>query len=83
MSESEVKKDLAKIWGSETKSWQLVALYDIKQSLPLRNTSKKLSPRIDQGLYLAGDHRDVPSQNGALRSGRLAALAVITDLNMN
>lgn len=83
MSESEVKKDLAKIWGSETKSWQLVALYDIKQSLPLRNSSKRLSPRIDQGLYLAGDHRDVPSQNGALRSGRLAALAVINDLNMN
>ncbi len=83
MSESEVKRDLAKIWGAETKSWELIALYDIKQSLPLRENSGRLDPRLDAKLYIAGDHRDIPSQNGAMRSGRRAALAVISDLNMN
>lgn len=83
MSESEVKRDLSKIWRSETKGWELVALYDIKQSLPFRKSSEKLNPRIDEKLYIAGDHRDISSQNGAMRSGRRAALAVISDLNMN
>ena len=83
MSESEVRRDLAKIWKSDTKSWELVAKYDIKQSLPRRRNSIRLPQQIDEKLYLAGDHRDVPSQNGAMRSGRLAALAVISDLNLN
>ena len=83
MSESEVKRDLAKIWGVETKSWELIALYDIKQSLPLRKNAGKSNPKLDEKLYIAGDHRDIPSQNGAMRSGRKAALAVISDLNMN
>jgi monoamine oxidase len=32
-------------------------------------------------VYLAGDHRDNASINGALRSGRRAAEAVLADLS--
>jgi Flavin containing amine oxidoreductase len=83
MSESEVKRDLAKIWGVNTKSWDLISSYDIKHSLPFRLNVEGLSPKIAANLYLAGDHRDTPSQNGALRSGRRAAQSVISDLKLN
>jgi len=33
--------------------------------------------KISEGIYIAGDHRSVPSQNGAMRSGRQTAQAII------
>ena len=79
ISESEVRKELSRIWHTETRKWDLVARYEIKQSLPFRSDAlaKEQNSRISEGIYIAGDHRSVPSQNGAMRSGRLAALALI------
>lgn len=79
ISESEVRKELAKLWRCDTRNWELAARYEIKQALPLRNDLLELNrnPRISEGISVAGDHRSVPSQNGAMRSGRLAALALI------
>jgi len=34
---------------------------------------------VREGIYLAGDGQVSPSQNGALKSGRLAALAVLAN----
>ena len=36
--------------------------------------------RLGEGLYVAGDHRDTSSLQGALVSGRRAASAVLADL---
>ena len=79
ISESEVRKELSKIWKCETRNWDLAARYEIKQSLPFRSDLLSLdrSPEISTGIYVAGDHRSVPSQNGAMRSGRKVALAII------
>jgi hypothetical protein len=79
ISESEVRKELSKIWNCETRNWDLAARYEIKQSLPYRSDLLELdrNPQISNGIYVAGDHRSVPSQNGAMRSGRKAALAII------
>jgi len=79
ISESEVRKELSKIWKCDTRNWDLAARYEIKQSLPLRTDLEKLNmdPEISGGIYIAGDHRSVPSQNGAMRSGRQTALAII------
>lgn len=79
ISESEVRKELSKIWKCETRNWDLAARYEIKQSLPLRFDLDVLdrNPKISEGIYVAGDHRSVPSQNGAMRSGRQTALAII------
>ena len=79
ISESEVRKELSKIWKCETRDWDLVALYNIKQSLPFRSTGGALQLAVEVGdaIFVAGDHRDLPSQNGAMRSGRRAALAAI------
>ena len=79
ISESEVRKELSKIWKCETRNWDLAARYEIKQALPLRFDLDVLNrnPEISEGIYVAGDHRSVPSQNGAMRSGRRAALEII------
>ena len=79
ISESEVRKELSKIWKCETRNWDLAARYEIKQSLPLRFDLDIMNrnPEISEGIYVAGDHRSVPSQNGAMRSGRHAALEII------
>ena len=39
------------------------------------------SNRLESGVYVAGDWRAIPAQQGALLSGRLAAMAVIADLS--
>ena len=83
LKETEVKKDLAQIWGTSTKLWELVARYDIKNSLPLRKSPHISGTKISDKLYVAGDYLDLPSQNGAMRSGRRAALEVIKDLNLH
>jgi hypothetical protein len=79
ISESEVRKELSKFWKCDTRNWDLAARYEIKQSLPLRTDLEDLNrdPKISDGIFIAGDHRSVPSQNGAMRSGRQAALAII------
>jgi len=79
ISESEVRKELSRFWKCDTRNWDLAARYEIKQSLPFRTDLDQLnrSPKISNGIYIAGDHRSVPSQNGAMRSGRQAALAII------
>lgn len=79
ISESEVRKELSKIWQCETRNWDLAARYEIKQSLPFRSDLLVLdrNPEIGNGIYVAGDHRSVPSQNGAMRSGRKVAQAII------
>ena len=82
LSESVVKKDLARIWKVSTKSWGLIAKYDLKQSLAFRSEMRLLDFKVGEKLYLAGDHRDIPSQNGAMRSGRRAALKILSDLNI-
>jgi hypothetical protein len=81
-SESEVRRHLAIIWGTSTAEWSLVAKYEIKNALPLTSpgstTTQPLS--VSPGIWRAGDYLTAPSQNGALASGRLAALDLINAL---
>ena len=81
-SESEVRRHLAIIWGRDTATWELVAKYEIKNALPLtapgRATTHSL--RVASGVWRAGDYLSAPSQNGAMASGRLAALDLINSL---
>jgi Flavin containing amine oxidoreductase len=80
-SESEVRRHLALMWGRSTTQWSLIAKYEIPKSLPIFGVgsagaqSAKLSARV----FIAGDYRTAPSQNGALLSGRLAAQELLGD----
>jgi hypothetical protein len=78
-SESEVRRHLSQLWGAQTHSWPLVAKYEIPKALPISAPGSVLatSSKIADGLYIAGDFRGSASQNGALLSGRLAALELL------
>ena len=81
-SESEVRRHLALMWQIDTADWELVAKYDIKNALPLTPQGETTvhSQSVAPGIWRAGDYLSAPSQNGALVSGRLAALELINFL---
>jgi hypothetical protein len=81
-SESEVRRHLSLMWGVDTAGWELVAKYDIKNSLPLFAPGRPhaQSLQVRPGVWRAGDYLSAASQNGALASGRLAALELINSL---
>jgi protoporphyrinogen oxidase len=74
-SESEVRRHLALMWGVSTSDWALIAKYEIPKSLPIFGvgTHAAQSSQFAEGVFIAGDYRTAPSQNGALLAGRLAA----------
>lgn len=82
VSESEVRRHLSVIWGTSTTNWELIAKYEIASSLPLfgLQQEKVVSSRICENVYIAGDFRSAPSQNGALLSGRRAAKELLKNL---
>ena len=79
ITESEVRRHLATMWGVETRDWQLIAKYEIPSALPLHAVGQPLTQttKISEHLYVVGDHRSVPSQQGALFSGTLAAQLIL------
>jgi protoporphyrinogen oxidase len=80
-SERAVRRHLARLYDTDTRDWQLLATYPIEYALPAM--SVPLEPRkpvrLAPGIYVAGDHRDTASIQGALVSGRRAAQAAIVD----
>lgn len=74
-SESEIRRHLSTMWDSSSTDWSLVAKYDIPKSLPIFgiHSHQVTSAKVRDGVYVAGDYRSAPSQNGALLAGRLAA----------
>jgi phytoene dehydrogenase-like protein len=79
VTESDVRRHLAIVWGMSTHDWQLIAKYEIPAALPIHNVGRSLSQslKINDHHFVAGDHRTVPSQQGALFSGRLAAQLIL------
>lgn len=76
LSEERVKTELADLWGSA--NWELVQRYDITDSLPLMSPgSSRPIIRASESTILAGDYLQIPSQQGAMESGRIAAEEII------
>ena len=82
-SEPAVRQHLSRLYGVETAAWQHVASYEIRDALPSQAPPMgrfRKPVRLEDGLYVCGDHRDSASIQGALVSGRRAATAVVADL---
>ena len=81
VTESEVRRHLATIYNCDNRDWELVAKYEIPAALPIgaKAITQPIQTLVRDGIYLAGDAQVAPSQNGALKSGRLAALAVLAN----
>ena len=73
--EMQVRSHLAQMWGVATSDWDLVRTDVIEEALPSMPVGHPLTQQVElgDGLFVAGDHRETPSQQGALRSGRRAA----------
>ncbi|QWZ07092.1 FAD-dependent oxidoreductase [Nocardioides panacis] len=82
-----VRRALSRLHGVDTSGWELVATYDLPHALPGMPAPHPLrrAVRLTGGgetVYVAGDHRDTSSIQGALVSGRRAAHAVLADLKV-
>ncbi len=78
-----VRRHLTVLYGRSTEDWELIDVAQVPHALPaalppLGNLRKPVS--LGHGLYVAGDHRDTPSIQGAMASGARAARAVIRQL---
>ena len=80
--ERQVRRHAATIYGSDTGGWEHVATYPILDALPETpaGTPIRRPVELGDGLFVAGDHRDTASLQGALVSGHRAAAAVARQL---
>jgi phytoene dehydrogenase-like protein len=80
-TESDVRRHLSIMWGVSTHDWQLIAKYEIPAALPIQSIGRELtqSIKVSEKVFVVGDHRTVPSQQGALFSGRLAAELILNE----
>ena len=76
--ESAVREHLTRMYGTTTTAWDLLVRHDIRAALPEQPAPLQHRQPVDLGggMFVAGDHRDTASIQGALVSGRRAANAV-------
>jgi phytoene dehydrogenase-like protein len=82
-SEAVIRTELARMYGVATDDWQLLEVVVLPEALPAAPVPQhKLRKPVDlgEGLFVAGDHRDSPSIQGALAGGWRTAGAVLTSL---
>ena len=80
-----VRSQLEGWFGPEVRDWSLLATYRIENALPLQTPDFVLKvpdgPAI-AGIFTAGDYRENASTNGAMKSGRLVAEAILDHLGV-
>jgi phytoene dehydrogenase-like protein len=76
-------EQLTRWYGPSVRKWTHVRTYEIPYALPEQSTETMTHVhhpvRLKPGLYVAGDHRDFASIDGAFASARRCAEAVIAD----
>jgi phytoene dehydrogenase-like protein len=82
-TEHEVRRQAAEVFGRPTTGWEVVRRDDVVHALPAQPPPLRVtSPaRVAPGVYVAGDHRDTASIQGALVSGHRVAGVVLSDLD--
>ncbi|MRX43762.1 NAD(P)-binding protein [Agromyces sp. Q22] len=81
-AEADVRRHLGEIWATDASAWRLLRRDDLHDALPaqLPPLRTRRPARLGDGLYVAGDHRDTASIQGALVSGDRIGRAVVRDL---
>jgi phytoene dehydrogenase-like protein len=79
-----VRSELRSWFGLPVDRWRHLKTYRIAHALPETGSGGLAAPsrpvRLMAGLFVCGDHRDTPSIEGALVSGRRAAEAVLEEI---
>ncbi len=82
LDEQSIRRQLGLLYAGPASSWELLRMDAIPKALTA--SPPPLQPRkqvqVADGLFVAGDHRDTSSIQGALVSGRRAADAVLASL---
>nr|NLI51636.1 FAD-dependent oxidoreductase [Propionibacterium sp.] len=80
-TEADVRRHAAFLYGVPTAGWELIVRHEIPHSLPVMAPGgRRPDPDLGGGLFLAGDHLEGASIQGALLSGRRTAAAVAAAL---
>jgi hypothetical protein len=82
--EQRVRTQLAEMYGVGTARWDVVGTYPIPYALPSMEVPLDIRRPVNlgDGLFVAGDHRDTASIQGAMVSGRRTAEAVLARLGL-
>jgi phytoene dehydrogenase-like protein len=77
--EADVRAQLVAWFGSDVSKWKHLRTYHIEHAQPSQPslTPHERDVQLSTGVFVAGDHRDQASIQGALRSGTRAARAVL------
>ena len=77
-----VRAQLRRWWGAQVDEWRVLRTDTIAHGQP--DSQPPFTPKkrvaLGDGLFVCGDHRDTPSIQGALFSGRRTAESVLTSL---
>lgn len=78
-----VSQQLRGWFGGAVADWELLRTDVIEQAQPrhLPGENVPAKARLDTNVFVAGDHRQNPSINGALQSGRAAARSALEHVN--
>lgn len=82
-SEAVIRVELSRLYGQPADDWQLLEVVTLPHALPAAPVPQShLRKPVDlgDGLFVAGDHRDSPSIQGALAGGWRTAGAVLSSL---
>ena len=79
-----MRRELARIYAVPTDHWTHLHTAEIRHALPAFRPGWPVRRPVElgDGVFVAGDHRDTPSTQGALVSGRRAARAVAASLGV-
>jgi phytoene dehydrogenase-like protein len=81
VDEADVRRHLALMHGCDVDHWATVAVHRIAACVPAMPQGAPLTREASyDGVFVAGDHRDTASIQGALVSGRRIASAVLRAL---
>lgn len=82
--EARVRAHLQRMLGVSTTTWEMIGVYPIGHALPamLPPFAVRRPVSVGDGLFVAGDHRDTSSIQGAMVSGRRAADAALRSLGV-
>ncbi|CAN5156707.1 NAD(P)/FAD-dependent oxidoreductase [soil metagenome] len=80
--EADVRAQVRRWFGGAVDGWELVHTHRIAHGQPLADPpfSPKKAVSLGDGRFVAGDHRDTPSIQGAMFSGRRCGDAVVASL---
>ncbi len=81
-SEAEVRAQLGQIFRTDATAWGLVTRHVKSAAWPMSTPPLVLGREVDlgDGLFVAGDHREVAGIAGAMRAGRRTAEALLKAL---